>query len=102
MNQDILESLPTPELVAQYVLECRGAGLMLAYDDYSIISEWIKALPDRNQLLLILSETLPPFYARHSVGPPRTLKGVRKKVMERITTYHRRYAGEVSKAATHR
>lgn len=87
-----LDNLSPPELIAQYVLECRGAGALLPYDDYSIIHEWISAMPNTNQLLLILADTLPDYFAGSMGRTPRSLKAVKKRILQKIMTAQKREA----------
>jgi hypothetical protein len=77
-----LEKLAPEDLILHYVLECRGQGLFLPYQDYQIIEEWLSALPDTDELLLVLSEVLPEFFAGEKKG--RSLAGCRKLVLSRL------------------
>jgi len=81
-----LDKLTPQALVAQFVIECRGQGTFLQYDDYQIIDEWVSSTPDTDTLLLILSEVLPEYFlARNGVrAKARSLKAARKKVLSRI------------------
>jgi hypothetical protein len=77
-------------LIVQYVLECRGQGLFLPYQDYQVVDEWLRAAgangmtPD--DLLLVLSEALPAFYGAGATANarPRSLAGVKRLVMSRV------------------
>lgn len=77
-----LEKLAPQDLILHYVLECRGQGLFLPYQDHQIIEEWLTALPDPEQLLVVLSEVLPDFFAGEK--KPRSLGGCRKLVLSRL------------------
>ncbi len=82
-----LENLAPEDLILHYVLECRGQGLFLPYQDYQIIDEWLGALPDTDEVLLVLSEVLPEFFAPKTPGAQakaRSLSGVRKLVLSRL------------------
>ena len=84
-----LDKLAPEDLILHYVLECRGQGLFLPYQDYQIIDEWLGALPDPDELLLVLSEVLPEFFKTTRNGAeadakPRSLSGVRKLVLSRL------------------
>lgn len=81
-----LDSLSPSALIAQYVLECRGQGHALPYSDYHVIEEWLDAAGDADELLLVLSETLPEHYEadRCSGRKPRPLAAMRKRILQRL------------------
>ena len=92
MSHVDLENLNHAELIAQYVLECRGYGHTLPYTDYDIIRGWLQAAGSSDTLLVILSEVLPQHFAppgaqgtvtkannRHS-----TLRPLERRVLRRI------------------
>ena len=83
MNSE-LEGLSSPELIAQFVLECRGTGAILPYGDYDVIQEWVSAMPNVEHLILLLADTLPPYFASAKGKTPRGLKGARKKILAKI------------------
>lgn len=85
-----LENLSSPELIAQFVLECRGTGTVLPYDDYSIIQEWMAILPNTEHLLLILADVLPTYFAGKAGKTPRGLKGARRRILQKISTVQKR------------
>jgi hypothetical protein len=78
-----LEAMSPENLIAQYVLECRGQGLFLPYKDYQVVAEWLTAAGDPDDLFLVLSEELPKFFADSAAkrGPPGSLAGVRRLVL---------------------
>lgn len=71
------------ELIAEYILECRGQGHCLPYVDYAVIDEWLRIAQDTDRLLLVLADVLPKFYEAGSrSGPVRTLAGARNLVIK--------------------
>ncbi len=82
---DSTVTLSSSELVAQYVLECKGQGQFLPYSDYEIIKEWVTCSTDIDDLLLILDEILPRFFdpSKEKV-PHRSLRGARKVVLKKL------------------
>lgn len=79
------DKLAPADLIVQYVVECRGSGHFLPYIDYQVIDEWLNHSPDTDQLLLILSETLPNYFAKQGAsGRPRSLRGARNLVLSQL------------------
>jgi hypothetical protein len=59
-----LDKMTPEDVILHFVLECRGAGHFLPYQDYQIIEEWIVAASgDADELLVVLSDVLPPYFA---------------------------------------
>ena len=81
-----LDNLSPKALVAQFVIECRGQGTFLQYDDYQIIDEWVGIAPDIDHLLLVLSDILPSYFLSQRSGTTkaRSLKAARKKVLTKL------------------
>ena len=81
-----LDTLSPKALVAQFVIECRGQGTFLQYDDYQIIDEWVGIAPDIDHLLLVLSDILPSYFSSQRSGATkaRSLKAARKKVLTKL------------------
>ena len=79
-----LDKLSPVDLIVQYVLECRGAGLFLPYQDYQVIEEWLAAASDADALLLVLADVLPPFFEPKTQSKPRSLSGCRRLVLSRL------------------
>lgn len=46
------------EAIAQYILECRGKGAFLSYEEYDVVNEWVQIYPDTDQLLLTINSVL--------------------------------------------
>jgi hypothetical protein len=88
-----LDKLSTTDLIVQYVLECRGAGLFLPYQDYQVIDEWLGCSSDTDALLLVLSEVLPGFFDVQATGKPRSLSGCRRLVLSRLRDQAMRQPG---------
>ena len=80
------------ELIAQYVLELRGDNLFLPYQDYAVIDEWLSSSPGPDELLLVLSEVLPPHFEKLGKGK-RSLSGLRGLVLNRIRGLYMRQTG---------
>ncbi len=68
-------------LIVQYLIECRGRGHFLPYDDHILIRRWLQQCEDADTLLLILADIIPPFYeaAAHRSQPP-SLKRLDQKI----------------------
>ncbi len=79
-----LGQLSPENLVAQYVLDCRNSGLFLPYSDYGVIADWMRDVPDVDDLLIILSEVLPPYFKNAAGGKPKSLAGARKLVLLKL------------------
>lgn len=81
-----LDTLPDHRLIAQYVIEHRGQGLFLGYEDYELINSWLTAAGSADSLLVILSDVLPRFFeSRRDRRHPPSLKGVDRRVIKRIS-----------------
>ncbi len=69
------------KLITQYIIEYRGRGHFLPYDDHRIIERWLELMPDADSLLLILSDLVPDFYAKGAErSQPPSLARLDKKV----------------------
>ena len=82
-----LDQLTPQQLIAQYVIECRGKGLFLPYDEYEIIGSWLSLAGSPDSLLLILSDLLPKYFAFDSdceSRRPRSLKSLNNRVVRRL------------------
>ena len=79
--------LENKQLIIQYLIEQRGSGHSLPYDDYITISEWLKASPSSDHLLMILSDIVPNYYrkSKEKFGRPTSLNGVKKKVLKELS-----------------
>ena len=64
MKLNNLDNLSDAEMVAQYVLECRGSGTVLPYGDLALIRDWLEQAKSAERLLLILSDLLPEHFAK--------------------------------------
>lgn len=75
------------DLVANYVLECRGQGHFLPYQDYQVLHEWLQYAQSVDDLLVVLSEVLPDFYGvtQSKGAKPRSLLSAKKRVVEKLT-----------------
>lgn len=79
-----LDDMTNEELLAHYIIETRGSGHFLAYQDYELIKGWLKAAnDDADHLLLILSELLPAYFQK-SRGAGARLAGVSKSVYSKL------------------
>lgn len=79
-----VDQMSASDLVATYILECRGRGICLAYHEYQLVSEWLVACGDVDQLLLILSDILPDYFSPSTTGRRKSLQGVHRLVMSRV------------------
>ena len=79
-----LDGLSPEDLIVQYVVECRGKGHFLPYLDYQIIGEWLKAASDPDELLVVLSDCLPVYFAGSDNARPKPLSGAKKRVLRAL------------------
>lgn len=81
-----LDALGPAELISQYVIQLRGKGHTLPYDDYEFINQWLNTGIDSEQLLLVLSDILPELYENEDSAKriPSSLRKVHKRVMKKI------------------
>lgn len=56
------EQLDGPNLIAQFIIEYRGRGHFLPYDDHLLLKRWIAEAGDADTLLLVLSDIIPKFF----------------------------------------
>ena len=56
------EQLDGHNLITQFIIEYRGRGHFLPYDDNLLIKKWLVFAGDADTLLLILSEIVPKFF----------------------------------------
>ncbi|RZA22457.1 MAG: hypothetical protein EOP10_15460 [Proteobacteria bacterium] len=76
------EQLDGPNLIAQFIIEYRGRGHFLPYDDHLLLRRWLKDAGDADTLLLILSDLIPKFFATSTAlgKHPPSLTRLDKKV----------------------
>lgn len=72
------------EYIAQVVLSYFEAGHMLTYRDYGRIAVWLKLTRERDTLLLILDELLPPYIAAAKLRRQPNLGGINLRVIRRL------------------
>lgn len=75
------------DLIVSYILDLTRQGCFLPYGDYHIVGEWLERVEgNTDELLLVLSEVLPKYFAVNSLkqGRFRSLAGVRKLVLSRL------------------
>ena len=93
-----LENATPENVVAHFVLECRGGGAFLPYSDHQIVTEWLVASNgDLDELLVVLSEALPAYFSGADAAAkkrPRSLVGIRKIVQLRLEDRRGRRRGE--------
>jgi hypothetical protein len=81
-----LDRLSPAEVIAQYVIHCKAAGMCLSYSEYQVIDTWLDAADSNDELLLlVLSEILPPHYQKQ--GPFKrqsSLQFFHKSVMKKL------------------
>ncbi len=70
------------EIVSQYLLELKGKGTMLSYADVEVVEAWLAAAPVLDDLLVVLSEFAPVYFAKDP--QPRTLGGLKNRVLKRL------------------
>ncbi len=56
------DHLDGPNLIAQFIIEYRGRGHFLPYDDHLLVKKWIADAGDVDTLLLVLSDIIPKFF----------------------------------------
>lgn len=76
------EQLEGKSLIVHYIIECRGRGHFLPYDEHRLINKWLAAANnDADALLLVLSEVIPLFFQKASEkSQPPSLLRIDKKV----------------------
>lgn len=91
MSYSDLSKANATELVSQYIIEYRGKGHFLPYQDYNIIRSWLKRVHSSDDLLLVLSEIIPEYYQKHAdkTHPPSLAK-IRKQVERRLREFYNR------------
>lgn len=76
------------ELVVQYILEHRGSGHFLPYNDYELVRQWVARSNGAEELLLILSDLLPEYYEDQLQAPgqskPRSLAKLHRRVLKKL------------------
>lgn len=78
-----VDSLSDINIITQFVVEYRGRGHFLPYDEHRFISKWLTLAGDCDSLLLILSDIVPEFYERHSSrSHPPSLARLDRKVTQ--------------------
>jgi hypothetical protein len=81
-----IDDLTPEELVARYIVETRGSGHFLAYEDHDIVKSWVNhAAGNTDKLLLILSDTLPKYFEK-SKGAGARLAGINKLILSKLDT----------------
>ena len=77
-----LDELTPEELIARFIIESKGRGHFLAYEDHDIVKNWVKAAEsDTDRLLLILDDILPKYFKKSKAG---RLAGVNKLVLSKL------------------
>lgn len=77
-----LDSANPGEIVSHYLIELAGRGTMLSYADHEIVQVWLAASRDLDELLVVLSDLGPDYFARRP--KPRTLAGLKRPVLSRL------------------
>lgn len=72
--------------IVDYVLELRGQGHFLPYQDYEVIAGWTREAASEDDLILVLSEVLPGFFEVSVGSRPKSLVSVNKKVLKALKT----------------
>lgn len=75
------DQLDGPNLIAQFIVEYRGRGHFLPYDDHLLLKKWIEQAGDVDTLLLVLSDIIPKFFgtaAAQGKHPPSLARLDRK------------------------
>ncbi len=77
-----LDELSPEELVARFIIETKGRGHFLAYEDHDILKNWVKAAgSDTDRLLLILDDILPSYFQKSRSA---RLSGINKLVLSKL------------------
>ncbi|MFK7872251.1 MAG: hypothetical protein AB8C84_03635 [Oligoflexales bacterium] len=81
------DELPVHEMIGQYVLELRGKGVCLPFQDYHIIQGWVRAAQGHNeQLLSLVEDRLSKYYEGKQDRPP-SLKRVDASILKEIHSF---------------
>jgi len=78
------DKLNAAQLISQFIVESRGTGHCLGYDDHLIIDEWLQAAPNTDALLLILADTVPDYFHRPGKKAPLSLRGLRRRILTKL------------------
>lgn len=85
MNQDGSAQENLVQEIVQYVVDLRGQGHFLPYEDYAIIEGWISSSTNQDDLLLVIGEVLPDFFSELPEGAkPKSLASVNKKILKAL------------------
>ena len=77
-----LDELSLEELIARFIIESKGRGHFLAYEDHDIVKNWVKAAEsDTDRLLLILDDILPKYFKKSKAA---RLAGINKLVLSKL------------------
>ncbi len=83
-----LDGLDPLGLVTHYVMECRGKGLILPYNDHELIVSWLGASESVDTLLLVLADLLPPYFEKKTTSNrPRSLHGIHRSVLKTLKNH---------------
>ena len=77
-----LSKLSNEELIAQFILEIKGAGAFLSHSDYKIIDGWLKVSEnDPDLILFLLNEEVEKRAKDKNPKPfPRSLTYLKEKL----------------------
>ncbi len=83
MSYVSLDNLSDVSLITQFIIEYRGRGHFLPYTEHKFITKWLDLAGNTDNLLLILADIVPDFYARHATRMhPPSLQRIDRKVSQ--------------------
>lgn len=86
-----VDNLSNLNLITHFIIEYRGRGHFLPYDEHRFISKWLDLAGDSDSLLLILSDIVPEFYEKHSSrSHPPSLARLDRKVTQILAAREQR------------
>lgn len=74
------ENLSDLELISHLILERKGKGFQLPYEDYQIISNWLEMSEEKDILFETLEEVLPKYFPENKDNSSKSLRGLNRKV----------------------
>ena len=83
-----IEHLNPTQIITQFVLDTRCAGVSLSYDEYRVIDQWLLDAGSLDVLVPILMDSLPEYFEKKTIsGHKKSLLSINKKISKKILTY---------------
>ncbi len=83
-----LDHLNPTQVITQFILETRRAGVSLSSDEYQVIEKWLSDAGSLDVLVPILMDMLPKHFEKRTVsGHKKSLASIQKKISKKIVHY---------------